>query len=69
VDHQKGSPDGHVDGIGARPVLDRVHRRATCGSGLGRQTVCAHCGRVDDPAEIRAAIGPGMPADRLRQVN
>ncbi|MCU7722678.1 helix-turn-helix transcriptional regulator [Actinoplanes sp. KI2] len=40
-----------------------VYRHATCGSGISQQTVCEHCGSVDDPTEIRATIGPGMPVE------
>jgi DNA-binding HxlR family transcriptional regulator len=49
---------------GEPPIL---YTHATCGGGVTQQTVCAHCGRVDDPAEIRAVIGPGMPAERRPQ--
>jgi len=27
--------------------------------------VCASCGRMDDPAEVPARPGPGMPAERI----
>ncbi|MEZ7125309.1 winged helix-turn-helix transcriptional regulator [Nonomuraea sp. AD125B] len=47
---------------GEPPIL---YTHAECGAGVTQQTVCAHCGRVDDPAEIRATIGPGMPPDRI----
>ncbi|GAA1980398.1 helix-turn-helix domain-containing protein [Catenulispora subtropica] len=43
---------------GEPPIL-YVH--SECGSGVTQQTVCAHCGPVDDPARIQAKIGPGMP--------
>jgi DNA-binding HxlR family transcriptional regulator len=49
---------------GEPPIL---YTHSTCGAGVTQQTMCPHCGRVDDPAEIRAVIGPGMPADRLPQ--
>jgi DNA-binding HxlR family transcriptional regulator len=49
---------------GEPPIL---YTHATCGAGVTQQTVCAHCGQVDDPAEIRAIIGPGMPLDRIPQ--
>jgi DNA-binding HxlR family transcriptional regulator len=47
---------------GEPPIL---YTHAVCGTGVTQQTVCAHCGRVDDPAEIQSTIGPGMPAERL----
>ncbi|ACU69271.1 transcriptional regulator, HxlR family [Catenulispora acidiphila DSM 44928] len=47
---------------GEPPIL-YVH--SVCGTGVTQKTVCAHCGVVEDPAEIRAEIGPGMPADRI----
>jgi DNA-binding HxlR family transcriptional regulator len=46
---------------GAPPIL---YRHTSCGGDLTVQTICSTCGRVDQPAEIRAEIGPGMPADR-----
>ncbi|MEU4702652.1 winged helix-turn-helix transcriptional regulator [Nonomuraea dietziae] len=42
-----------------------IYTHAVCGTGVTQQTVCAHCGRVDDPAEIQSTIGPGMPSERL----
>ena len=50
---------------GEPPIL---YQHATCGGALSQQTVCEHCGRVDDPTEIQATLGPGMPADRVRRV-
>jgi len=47
---------------GEPPIL---YTHSVCGSGVTQQTVCAHCGPVDDPAEIRAEIGPGMPPERI----
>ncbi|GAA3000206.1 helix-turn-helix domain-containing protein [Streptosporangium longisporum] len=47
---------------GEPPIL---YTHSVCGNEVGQQTVCAHCGRVDDPAEIQAVIGPGMPAGRV----
>jgi DNA-binding HxlR family transcriptional regulator len=47
---------------GEPPIL---YTHSVCGARVGQQTVCAHCGRVDDPAEIQAVIGPGMPAERV----
>ncbi len=46
---------------GEPPIL---YTHSVCGAGITQQVVCAHCGRVDDPAEIRAVIGPGMPPER-----
>ncbi|MEU4332618.1 winged helix-turn-helix transcriptional regulator [Nonomuraea dietziae] len=47
---------------GEPPIL---YRHAVCGTGVTQQTVCAHCGRVDDPAEIQSAIGPSVPSEHL----
>jgi DNA-binding HxlR family transcriptional regulator len=47
---------------GEPPIL---YTHSVCGAGITQQTVCAHCGRVDDPAEIQATIGPGMPPERI----
>lgn len=47
---------------GEPPIL---YTHSVCGAGITQQTVCAHCGRVEDPAEIQATIGPGMPPDRI----
>jgi DNA-binding HxlR family transcriptional regulator len=41
------------------PPIAYTHSR--CGAGIGQQTVCAHCGRVDDPGEIEATVKPGEP--------
>jgi DNA-binding HxlR family transcriptional regulator len=49
---------------GEPPIL---YTHATCGAGVTQQTMCPHCGRVDDPAEIRAVFGPGMPPERIPQ--
>jgi len=49
---------------GEPPIL---YTHSVCDSSVTQQTVCAHCGQVDDPAEIQAIIGPGMPADRVPQ--
>ncbi|MBF6226083.1 helix-turn-helix transcriptional regulator [Nocardia abscessus] len=45
---------------GEPPIL-YIH--AVCGAGIVQQTVCAQCGRVDEPAEIQATIGPGTPSE------
>ena len=47
---------------GEPPIL---YRHSVCGDHVTQQTMCTHCGKVEDPAEIRAVIGPGMPADRI----
>jgi len=47
---------------GEPPIL---YTHSVCGSGVSQRTVCAHCGRVHDPAEIQAEIGPGMPPERI----
>ncbi|MFI6485777.1 winged helix-turn-helix transcriptional regulator [Nonomuraea sp. NPDC050663] len=41
------------------PPIFYVH--STCGNGITEQTMCAHCGLVEDPAEINAILGPGHP--------
>jgi DNA-binding HxlR family transcriptional regulator len=47
------------------PVL---YRHTVCGSAVGHHITCAACGRVDDPAEVEALPGPGMPADRAARM-
>ncbi|MEU0504390.1 helix-turn-helix domain-containing protein [Nocardia sp. NPDC005998] len=49
---------------GEPPIL---YTHSVCGAGITQQTVCAHCGRVHDPNEIQAKIGPGMPPERIPQ--
>ncbi|MGY2067122.1 winged helix-turn-helix transcriptional regulator [Blastococcus sp. SYSU DS0619] len=44
------------------------YRHAPCGSEVHQEVVCAGCGRVDDPAEVQALPGPGMPADRRQRM-
>ncbi|MDH6137805.1 DNA-binding HxlR family transcriptional regulator [Kitasatospora sp. MAA4] len=39
---------------GPPPIL---YTHAVCGAGVAQQTICAQCGRVDDPAEIQATSG------------
>ncbi|KAB2349108.1 winged helix-turn-helix transcriptional regulator [Actinomadura rudentiformis] len=48
---------------GEPPIL---YTHSVCGTGVSQRTVCAHCGQVDDAAEIQAVIGPGMPAERIK---
>jgi DNA-binding HxlR family transcriptional regulator len=42
------------------PVL---YSHTVCGGEISQQTICATCGHVHDPAEVRARPGPGMPPD------
>lgn len=44
-----------------RPVL---YAHTVCGGEISQRTVCATCGEVRDPAEVRALPGPGMPEAR-----
>jgi DNA-binding HxlR family transcriptional regulator len=44
------------------------YRHSVCGSVVSHEVVCATCGRVDDPAEVLARPGPGMPAERIELV-
>jgi DNA-binding HxlR family transcriptional regulator len=48
------------------PPIRYIH--AACGSGVHHEVVCATCGRVEDPAEVQALPGPGMPADRVERM-
>jgi DNA-binding HxlR family transcriptional regulator len=47
------------------PIL---YSHTVCGSGVSQEVVCATCGRVDDPAEVQARPGPGMPAQRIERM-
>jgi DNA-binding HxlR family transcriptional regulator len=42
------------------PVL---YAHSVCGGRISQQTTCADCGQVQDPAEVQARPGPGMPAE------
>jgi DNA-binding HxlR family transcriptional regulator len=42
-----------------------VYDHTVCGSALTQQVVCTTCGPLDDPAEMQARPGPGMPAERV----
>jgi DNA-binding HxlR family transcriptional regulator len=44
------------------------YSHSVCGSDVSHAVVCATCGRVEDPAEVRALPGPGMPADRVARM-
>ena len=43
------------------PVL---YAHTVCGGEISQHSVCATCGDVADPAEVRALPGPGMPEVR-----
>jgi DNA-binding HxlR family transcriptional regulator len=47
------------------PIL---YSHTGCGSGISHEVVCASCGRVDDPADVQALPGPGMPAERVERM-
>jgi DNA-binding HxlR family transcriptional regulator len=47
------------------PIL---YRHSVCGSHVSHEVACATCGRVDDPAEVQARPGPGMPAERVARM-
>jgi DNA-binding HxlR family transcriptional regulator len=47
------------------PIL---YSHTMCGSAISHEVVCAACGRVDDPAEVQAEPGPGMPAERVEMM-
>jgi DNA-binding HxlR family transcriptional regulator len=47
------------------PIL---YSHTPCGSDVHSEVVCATCGPVDDPAEVQALPGPGMPADRVERM-
>jgi DNA-binding HxlR family transcriptional regulator len=47
------------------PIL---YSHTVCGSDVSHEVVCATCGRVEDPAEVQALPGPGMPADRVERM-
>ena len=45
-----------------------VYAHATCGGALRTALVCSRCGNDVDPAEVRAAPGPGMPSEYLEHM-
>jgi DNA-binding HxlR family transcriptional regulator len=47
------------------PIL---YSHTVCGSAISHEVVCASCGRVDDPAEVQAEPGPGMPVERVEMM-
>jgi DNA-binding HxlR family transcriptional regulator len=44
------------------------YSHTVCGSDVVHEVVGATCGRVEDPAEVQAGPGPGMPADRVERM-
>src|SRR3954452_17123382 len=44
------------------------YSHSVCGSDVSHAVVCATCRRVEDPAEVRALPGPGMPAKRVERM-
>ena len=44
------------------------YSHTVCGSDVTHDVVCGTCGRVDDPAEVQARPGPGMPAERIERM-
>jgi DNA-binding HxlR family transcriptional regulator len=44
------------------------YSHSVCGSEVSHEVVCVTCGRVEDPAEVRALPGPGMPAERVERM-
>lgn len=42
-----------------------LYSHTACGSPVHQEVVCDGCGRLDDPAEVKARPGPGMPAEHL----
>ena len=47
------------------PIL---YEHAVCGGEISQPIVCSRCGRVHDPAEVRARPGPGMPPERAARM-
>ncbi|NMR29197.1 winged helix-turn-helix transcriptional regulator [Crystallibacter degradans] len=47
---------------GEPPIL---YDHSACGEEVRQATVCAKCGPID-PAEVKVRIGPGMPAEYLK---
>jgi DNA-binding HxlR family transcriptional regulator len=41
-----------------------LYDHTVCGSTVNERVVCATCGPLDDPAEVQARPGPGMPVER-----
>jgi DNA-binding HxlR family transcriptional regulator len=47
------------------PIL---YSHTPCGSAVSPHVVCATCGPVNDPAEVLARPGPGMPPERAERM-
>ena len=47
------------------PIL---YRHTPCGAPVRHEVVCAHCGEIHDPAEVRVQLGPGMPRERIELI-
>jgi len=47
------------------PIL---YRHAECGAPISHEIICASCGRLEDPSRVVVQPGPGMPAERLEQL-
>ncbi|MBZ2199523.1 winged helix-turn-helix transcriptional regulator [Occultella gossypii] len=43
------------------PIL---YRHAGCGDAVGHHLTCTTCGLMDDPTQVEAHPGPGMPEER-----
>lgn len=50
---------------GGPPIL---YRHAECDSPVSDEVTCATCGRLDDPSQVVVQPGPGMPAERLEEL-
>jgi DNA-binding HxlR family transcriptional regulator len=46
------------------PIL---YSHTVCGSSVRNDVVCATCGRLNDPDEVQARFGPGMPATQIER--
>jgi DNA-binding HxlR family transcriptional regulator len=44
------------------PIL---YSHTVCDSSVQNELVCETCGRLEDPGEVKARPGPGMPAEHL----
>lgn len=45
------------------------YSHTVCGAEVSHQVVCAKCGPVEDPGQVHAQPGPGMPAERIELMN
>jgi DNA-binding HxlR family transcriptional regulator len=48
------------------PIL---YQHTVCGDAARLAVICASCGEVHDPAEVRVQFGPGMPAERIARLS